>query len=604
MRLSIKAKQVAGVTSIVVLAVVVLSAYYLVELGRVRLEESRARGELLADAILYRAQAVVRGGSDDPAVALSSDDGLHSILELSLAAKQLTYAAIVDTNGRAIAHADNTAVGLPMAEYEDVNSLLSRGRLALVRAIYNAIYTPGGKIVEIRKPLLLGGKEFGSIRVGVSTLLIRDDFEKGLYVPLVTAIAAVGGGSFIALLLAQVLLRPIHVIRSGISRLGRGEFGVMVDLPRDDEFAELGQFFNAVSARLSADRAHTSPQPLFNSSEGVHAEDAVAVFDTQGVLLFANDAMRDSLPSDPATRRRVEDLWPSSHPFRAAVEDARSSKDPTEPATVSMPSPDSGERLVLAHQLEAPGGRKIGVVLIARNLDYLTQVRTTLSYSRKLAALSRLSAGIAHEVKNPLNATVIHLELLKQQLASPSSEQTAVNDHVSIIAAQMRRLDEVVQGFLRFIRPEDLKLEVTPVSSLVESIHPIVAAEAERNGVNLVVEIPAGLPDIRVDRGMMEQALLNLAINACQAMPNGGRLRLAGTVASGRRVAIICEDTGTGIPPEDLDKIFNLYFTTKEGGSGIGLSMVYRTVQLHDGELEVQSTPGHGATFRVLLPQA
>src|SRR5262252_9619650 len=256
MRLSIKAKQVAGVTSIVVLAVVVLSAYYLVSLARVRLEESQARGELLADAIFHRAQAVVRSG-EDPAVALSSDDGLHSILELSLVAKQLTYAAIVDTSGRAIAHSDNSLVGLPMAEYEDVTTLLSKGRLALIRAVYTAIYTPGGKIVEIRKPLLLGGKEFGSIRVGVSTLLIRDDFEKGLYVPLVTAIAAVGGGSFIALLLAQVLLRPIHVIRSGISRLGRGEFGVMVDLPRDDEFAELGQFFNAVSARLSAEGRDT-----------------------------------------------------------------------------------------------------------------------------------------------------------------------------------------------------------------------------------------------------------------------------------------------------------------------------------------------------------
>jgi signal transduction histidine kinase len=193
---------------------------------------------------------------------------------------------------------------------------------------------------------------------------------------------------------------------------------------------------------------------------------------------------------------------------------------------------------------------------------------------------------------------------LKQQLASPTSEPAAVNDHVSIIAAQMRRLDEVVQGFLRFIRPEDLKLELTTVGALIDGIHPIVSAEAERNGVHLVIDMPAGLPDIRVDRGMLEQALLNIAINACQAMPTGGRLRLAGAVASRRRVAIICEDTGHGIAPENLDKVFNLYFTTKEDGSGIGLSMVYRTVQLHDGELEVQSTPGHGATFRVLLPQA
>ena len=599
MRLSIKTKQVLGVTSIVALAVVVLSAFYIVLLARDRLQVNATYSAVLAKAIYQRAFPVVRTG-EDPTDALRADEGLHSMLESSLYVKELTYAAIVDTEDRAIAHSDSSLVGQVIPEYEDAGALLQRGPIALLRALY----TPGGKILEIRTPLLLDGKEFGAIRVGVSTLLIRDDLDKDLYQALLGAAAAVAGASVIALLLAQLLLRPIHVIRSGITRLGRGEFGVMVDLPRDDEFAELGQFFNAVSARLSADRAQTSPQPMFSNGEGQHTEDAVAVFDTQGVLLFANEAMRDSLPRDLAARTRVDDLWPSSHPFRVAVEDARTAKQPGDPATVSMPSPDSGERLVLAHPLEAPGGRKIGVVLIARNLDYLTQVRTTLSYSRKLAALSRLSAGIAHEVKNPLNATVIHLELLKQQLASPSSEPAAVNDHVSIIAAQMRRLDEVVQGFLRFIRPEDLKLEVTSVAALVDAIQPILSAEAERSNVQLIIEIPAGLPDIRVDRGMMEQALLNVAINACQAMPNGGRLRLAGAVASGRRVAIICEDTGHGIPPENLDKIFNLYFTTKEGGSGIGLSMVYRTVQLHDGELEVQSTPGRGATFRVLLPQA
>jgi signal transduction histidine kinase len=598
MRLSFKTKQVLGVTSIVALAVVVLSAFYIVLLARDRLQVNETYSAVLAKAIYQRAFPVVRTG-EDPTDALRADEGLHSMLESSLYVKELTYAAIVDTENRAIAHSDSSLVGQVIPDYEDAGSLLQRGPIALLRALY----APGGKILEILTPLLLSGKEFGAIRVGVSTLLIRDDLDKDLYQALLVAAAAVAGASVIALLLAQLLLRPIHVIRSGISRLGRGEFGVMVDLPRDDEFAELGQFFNAVSARLSADRAQTSPQPMFNNGDGQHTEDAVAVFDTQGVLLFANEAMRESLPRD-LTAQRVDDLWPTSHPFRVAVDDALTSKQPRDPATVSMPSPDSGERLVLAHPLEAPGGRKIGIVLIARNLDYLTQVRTTLSYSRKLAALSRLSAGIAHEVKNPLNATVIHLELLKQQLASPSSEPAAVNDHVSIIAAQMRRLDEVVQGFLRFIRPEDLKLEVTSVGALVEGIQPIVSAEAERNGVQLVIEIPADLPDIRVDRGMMDQALLNIAINACQAMPNGGRLRLAGTVASGRRVAIICEDTGHGIAPENLDKIFNLYFTTKEDGSGIGLSMVYRTVQLHDGELEVQSTLGRGATFRVLLPQA
>jgi signal transduction histidine kinase len=111
-------------------------------------------------------------------------------------------------------------------------------------------------------------------------------------------------------------------------------------------------------------------------------------------------------------------------------------------------------------------------------------------------------------------------------------------------------------------------------------------------------------PDVNGDPAMLRQAFLNLALNACQAMPNGGTLRITCEALRGRKVAISFADTGVGIKPEHLQRIFDLYFTTKEKGSGIGLSMVYRTVQMHDGEIEVQSTPGSGTTFRVLLPQA
>ena len=115
---------------------------------------------------------------------------------------------------------------------------------------------------------------------------------------------------------------------------------------------------------------------------------------------------------------------------------------------------------------------------------------------------------------------------------------------------------------------------------------------------------PSQLPEVHMDPAMLRQALLNLALNGCQAMPEGGTLKIACRHTSRRRVEVDVEDTGVGIAPENLQKIFDLYFTTKEKGSGIGLSMVYRTVQMHDGDIEVQSTPGAGTTFRVLLPQA
>ena len=175
--------------------------------------------------------------------------------------------------------------------------------------------------------------------------------------------------------------------------------------------------------------------------------------------------------------------------------------------------------------------------------------------------------------------------------------------HVDVIAHEIRRLDEVVQGFLKFSRPEDLKLQPVPLNTLLDEVVPIVRPEAERAGVALIVEC-GGVPDVNGDPAMLRQAFLNLALNACQAMPAGGTLRVRCESARGRRVAVSFTDTGVGIAPANLQRIFDLYFTTKEGGSGIGLSMVYRAVQLHDGEIEVQSTPGRGTTFRIVLPQA
>jgi len=161
----------------------------------------------------------------------------------------------------------------------------------------------------------------------------------------------------------------------------------------------------------------------------------------------------------------------------------------------------------------------------------------------------------------------------------------------------------VVQGFLKFTRPEDLRLAPVRVPELLAAIQLVVDPEAQKNGVKVSMDCKDDLPAVNGDAGMLRQAFLNLAINACQAMPQGGSLRISCAAVAHQRVEVRVQDTGVGIAQEHLPKIFDLYFTTKDHGTGIGLSMVYRIVQLHDGEIEVESTPGRGTTFRVLLPQ-
>jgi signal transduction histidine kinase len=239
-----------------------------------------------------------------------------------------------------------------------------------------------------------------------------------------------------------------------------------------------------------------------------------------------------------------------------------------------------------------------------------SDLHSLVDHSRRLVALGRLSSGVGHEVKNAANTITIYLALLEEKLrlaaeaagGGPALESALGN--VRVIGDEVKRLDKVMQGFLKFNRPEELKLEPISVSSLVDDVVRTIGPECDAAGVKIVADLLGGLPDINGDAEMLKQALLNLALNARQAMPHGGTLRIAAATARGRRLEIAVEDTGVGIKPSDLGKIFNLYFTTREGGSGLGLSMVYRTVQLHEGEIEVQSSEGRGTTFRILLPQA
>jgi signal transduction histidine kinase/HAMP domain-containing protein len=636
--LSIKAKQVAGVTTLVVAVVLVLSAYHLTNLSAFLVEETASRAELLSQALLQRTIEVAREHPDDTHAALRSDGGIRSILDSSIGySENVTYAAIVRPDGVAIAHAFPARENLPVPEQPAFTDIVEARPQMQLWAVFTKDQT-----YELRQTLLSvgpsqngGDQEFGSIRIGVSTLLVRSELRTAMRRALTILVVALVLSSLVAMLLAQWLLRPIHVIQSSLSRLGRGELDVRLDLP-EQEFKDLGNSFEAVSAQLAAmGKGAQATEGTLRAGGGAdyesvmeNLEDAVALFSPKGEVNFTNAAMR---------ALRFQDL-PESHPARQLVARTLSTHRSSGPVSVTLPAQGTGdgaldpatgaadgsageseaetERLLVCHAIEDSNRRFLGAMLVARNVGYLNQVHSTLNYSRKAAAIGRLLAGVAHEVKNPLNAMTIHLELLKQKVGSikesiivpaPGGGPGRPLDlakHVHIISSEIKRLDEVVAGFLKFARPDELKLQPVVLANVVQDVVLTIAPEAQRRRVTIRQECPPLLPEINADQGMLMQAVLNLAINALQAMPEGGTLRLGCRVASRRRVALSVEDTGIGIPPEDLPRIFDLYFTTKEKGSGIGLSMVFRIVQLHDGEVEVQSTPGGGTKFTLFFPQA
>jgi signal transduction histidine kinase len=221
-------------------------------------------------------------------------------------------------------------------------------------------------------------------------------------------------------------------------------------------------------------------------------------------------------------------------------------------------------------------------------------------------ALEALAAGIAHEVRNPLNALEIHLRILEEELHELVPDRGAhVYAVMHTITRELRSLDHFVSEFLRFARPPALRLETAPVGPLLKDLATLVAPECGKGGVALELS-PGRAPLLaRVDRVQLKHALLNLMLNALQATPTGGRITVAAasvaTVEGG--VAITVRDTGEGMAPEVAARVFELFFTTREGGTGLGLPIARRIVEAHGGTLHIESRVGAGTEARVVLPR-
>jgi len=244
-------------------------------------------------------------------------------------------------------------------------------------------------------------------------------------------------------------------------------------------------------------------------------------------------------------------------------------------------------------------GAREDAVELRHNVDQLLErMASQLDVATRLAAISRLTGGVAHEIKNPLNAIGLRLELLKARLGEPDHE---LSGEIDILSKEVLRLDRVVKTFLDFSRPLDVHLQDIDLAMLAREVTEFVTPQARLSHIEVEFSAPSEPALIRGDSDLLKQAVLNLVSNAIDAMPNGGKLQVRVDHSDDKLILEVC-DTGSGIPLELRDKVFQLYFTTKTGGSGIGLAMTYRAVQLHNGTISFKSEAGSGTTFRLEFP--
>jgi signal transduction histidine kinase/putative methionine-R-sulfoxide reductase with GAF domain len=228
----------------------------------------------------------------------------------------------------------------------------------------------------------------------------------------------------------------------------------------------------------------------------------------------------------------------------------------------------------------------------------LRQTEAQLIRSEKLAALGQLAAGIAHEIRNPLTSINILIHSLRENLPSHDAQ----GEDLRVIEEEIDRINDIIDQFLRFAKPASPLLEKAEIIPIFEETLQLLKPQIERRSISVQREFRS-LPPVTIDQEQMKQAVLNLLLNAIQAMPEGGRLRVIGMMPDDHHwIRFSIQDSGIGIPPEHMGRLFDPFFTTKEGGIGLGLSIAHRIIDQHHGKIEVESTPGKGTAFTIWLP--
>ncbi|HEY2389873.1 MAG TPA: ATP-binding protein [Candidatus Angelobacter sp.] len=606
--LSLKTKLVLAITAMVVVIVATLSTLYISQVVRQRIQDTADVSRTIGTHLYVVSRSTfetdfssTKIDSKNPVKVeeawqeiLQSDNTVNALLDSATGDSRLVYdASIVDAKGVAILHTNPTLLGKTLEPRADFDSFVHAGIRKQIRAIYGPM-----QVYDTRIALERGGHSFGEVRIGVPTTFLRDELRPLLKNSLELSGAAILLFLIVAAGVSNLALRPLAAISQRLDLISSGK-AEMVGAPskRSDEYGtvstkieRLGRQMRDVKEVFSALKENLD-QMMANLQDGV----MLFTSDFNAVLVSASTERFIGKPRGEMLGRRPTEIFSRNSRLGRTIMDAFTSRQAIGQQEIED---EQGRHIQVALDFIEERGERIGALLTLRDAESVHRIEDEIELSRRLSAIGRLTSGVAHEVKNPINAIVVHLEVLRQKMKEIDPD---TRRHLDVIGSEIQRLDRVVQTLVDFTRPVELRLNDMDLRKMAEDIVILASPAAEKNKVLIERQpCPDPLP-VRIDADLVKQAILNIVLNGVQAMPHGGTLRIT-LKHEGESALMTVRDQGTGIPENIRDKIFNLYFTTKSGGSGIGLAMAYRVVQLHHGSMEFTSIMEHGTTFYLRFP--
>jgi len=609
----LKTKLVLAITSLVFLISGLLSLVYVVQLLQSAVRQSYETNRMVADEVQLAVRDALQTGLSDRTVdpnnpaelrdmaneAVRNNAALREVVE-SVNRYSLTVydVNIGDAQSITLLSSTHENEDKPLPVRPNYQQLLTANPIELMKQVFGP-----PRVFDVVVPLERNGAPFFTVRVGVRTSLLRAFYQPSL-VESVTLIGFVLGTALVvAFLLSNLALRPLEQISLQLDLLnGSSELALEESKKNRPDMAtsvsskieRFGQRMRSVEEVFSALKENLD-QILGNLQDGIllFTGDGRAVLVSEAAGRFLN-MERDNILGKHA--RDIFDRSTVLGKFLRQAFDVGVTLIQEEVVTETGRRVQASLDFIYADK----SSEGLGALLTLHDIESAEAIESELELSRRLAAIGRLTSGVGHEVKNPINAIVVHVELLKSKLVGASAPATR---HLEIIEAEIHRLDRVVQLLVDFSRPVELRLQEQDLREVLEDVLTLSSAELSTHNIILESHLPQKPLVVNIDSDLIKQAALNVIQNGAQSMPEGGTLRVI--LEEERKFAVLrIADQGTGIPDEIREKIFDLYFTTKSGGSGIGLAMTYRILQLHYGSIEVQSNAERGTEFLLRLPLA
>ena len=617
MQLRLRTKLTLIMTGLVLVVVALLSALFVAQLLEQALQDTEKRTNDVARQVFDQAHRALAEAADTglrPASnrpedvrafvskAFEMSDGLRAQLKATKGIRSIYEVSITDQNGLVLASTDESLPGKLLPRRAPLSQLTQRGYLHQARVLAGP-----PRVYELDFPFTNGGEPFGEVRVAVSSGLLLDEISPNVRKFGTIVLLALVISTVVAAVVSRATLAPLSDISAQLDRISAGQY----DTPTpegggftggSDELGQVRRKITQVGQQLRG--VHEIFSTLRENMDSVMAglEDGLLLFTRDARAVMVSPAAEKFLgaPAGHFMGRRVNEIFPPGHPLHEVlhVEGDELSEIAAETDLDTIQGP---RRVSVSVQAIQENGERMGALVTLRDLDSIESINTQLQVSERLAALGRITAGVAHEVKNPLNSMRLWLENLKESL--PHEPDSGSQQAVQVLDKEIDRLDAVVKRFLDFTRPMEIRLEATQLADVLKDVVEVAKPQLQKAKIHVAQLLPIDVPEVYVDRALLKQAVLNLVLNAVEAMPSGGQLRLM-LSRRGEMAEISVGDTGKGIPLENRQKIFQLFFTTRPGGSGIGLASTFRIVQLHNGSIDFTSEVGRGTTFRIELPLA